>query len=145
MRKIKFRAKASVSDMLLDIKMGDWVFGCYIASDCNLPSIILEDGNQIEIDQNTLGQFVGLKDINDLEIYEGDIFETEVCLSPDGISDDHENFHWITVNCKIEFDNGSFFGRWGIFNYESASGQWTFNKKGKIDLNRKIEIIKEAA
>ena len=145
MRKIKFRAKASVNDMHLNIKMGNWVFGSYLESGCNAPSIILENGEPIEVDQTTLGQFIGIEDINGLEIYEGDIFETEVCLCPDGISADHENFHWITVDCKIEFDNGCFFGRWGIFNYESASGKWTFNKKGKIDLNRRIKIIKEAA
>lgn len=143
MRKIKFRAKAAVNDKHSNIKVGDWVFGSYLESGCDAPCIIFGDGEQIEVDKNTLGQFIGIEDVNGLDIYEGDNFETSVCLSPDGISSAHNNFHWITVNCKISFDKGRFLGRWELVEHK-ISGKWTFNKTGMVNLNTNIEIIKEA-
>ncbi len=72
MREIKFRAKAAVNDKYHKIKKGDFVYGSFIESGVDAPCIIFGDGSQIEIDRDTLGQFVGLKDQAGLWIYEGD-------------------------------------------------------------------------
>lgn len=74
MKTIKFRAKAAVNNKHSNIKVGDWVYGCFIESGCDVPCIIFGDGEQVEIDRETLGQFVG-KDDDDKEIYVGDIIE----------------------------------------------------------------------
>ena len=75
MRTIKFRAKATVNDKHSNIKVGDFVFGHYIESGCDAPCIIFGDGEQIEIDKNTLGQMIQTKSRNNTfaELYEGDV------------------------------------------------------------------------
>lgn len=67
-REIKFRAKhvhAFSKNRKLD---GIWVYGYY----CD-ENYIRTDNAEKLIDKNTLGQYTGFKDINDKEIYEGDI------------------------------------------------------------------------
>jgi uncharacterized phage protein (TIGR01671 family) len=59
MREIKFRGKS--------VDNGEWVYGCY----CRFFGKQLVD--HIEIDINTVGQFIGLEDKYGKEIYEGDI------------------------------------------------------------------------
>lgn len=75
MKIIKFRAKAIVSNKYNNIKVGDFVFGCYIETECDAPCIIFGDGEQIEIDKRTLGQMIQTKSRNNTcdELYEGDI------------------------------------------------------------------------
>jgi len=70
-RKIKFRARAAVNDKVNGIKKCDWVYGSFVESGCDAPCIIFGDGEQIEIDRNTLGQFVNILDMDGEEIYEG--------------------------------------------------------------------------
>tara|TARA_R110000744_G_C19287740_1_gene554327 strand:- start:354 stop:773 length:420 start_codon:yes stop_codon:yes gene_type:complete len=76
MRTIKFRAKAIVNDKYNNIKVGDFVFGHYIESGCDAPCIIFCDGEQIEVDKNTLGQLTGLTDQYGKGIYENDIVKS---------------------------------------------------------------------
>lgn len=71
MREIKFRGKSTKIDCF-----GKWVYG-----DLHIRTPfahIHEDiGKRVPIDPDTIGQFTGLTDKNDKEIYEGDIIKTD--------------------------------------------------------------------
>ena len=96
MRTIKFRAKASTNARGAGIKKGDWVYGSYIESDCDAPCIIFGDGEQIEIDRETLGQLVGLHDQSGADIYEGDALRKH--------HDDGESNYEGIVSWIVEYD-----------------------------------------
>lgn len=73
MRKIKFRGK------FLD-DTSEWLYGnyVYIEDDVFHHKIADKSGLLLDIDINTIGQYTGLKDKNEEEIYEGDIVKVKL-------------------------------------------------------------------
>lgn len=82
-RTIKFRGKR--------IDNGQWVYG-FLAEDYYINDVNSVDFPSIEIASETVGQFTGLLDKNDNEIYEGDI----LCYI-----DDSGHIHTWEVVCEI--------------------------------------------
>lgn len=87
MREIKFRAKAINRDPNIEYRTnyenGDWVYGLITdlpieTSFGTSPATMTNENgiSGIEIDFETLGQYIGAKDVNEVEIYEGDIVKS---------------------------------------------------------------------
>lgn len=67
MREIKFRGKS--------VKTNEWVYGSLSKDEIQKKYYIFdnESGFGKEVDGNTIGQYIGLKDKHGVEIFEGDI------------------------------------------------------------------------
>jgi uncharacterized phage protein (TIGR01671 family) len=105
MREIKYRAKR--------VDNGEWVYG-YVAvhticgDETELKTVIVQNPDKIYqyeswiVDPQTVGQFVGMADNNDREIYEGDI-----CLLTNTYKGANSK-----STVEIAFEGWGFVGKW---------------------------------
>jgi uncharacterized phage protein (TIGR01671 family) len=84
-------------------------------------------------------QFIGEIDISGKDIFEGDLYNDTVCLSPDGISSAHNISYHIPVECEIVFKDGRYLGKWKVENH--TEGKYQFNNSGYSAIPKDIEII----
>ena len=123
MIEIKFRAKSIDED--------EWVYGYYVYFQCNDNHIIFlnnsstlgRDYDNVRVKPETLGRYVGVKDKNDKEIYEGDIVEKE----------NHRNGKSYIERYIVIFDEGMFCLK-GVNSNELYEAGYliTFSNKEKI-------------
>lgn len=91
MREIKFRGRKLVGE-----DAGKWVYG-WLGTNIKGNTIIKDDNAQfpVAVDADTIGQYTGMKDCNEVEIYEGDIvFDADEC----GVVEWDDSKHMFIIN-----------------------------------------------
>ena len=88
---------------------GQWEYGEPHTIDCPTPHIHTVDVGKQPIDKETIGQFTGMTDINDRQIYEGDIVRVRV--SNDRFKKNPRFRNGVVTFCKYDggWTNGCYF------------------------------------
>jgi uncharacterized phage protein (TIGR01671 family) len=117
MRIIKFRGKVS-KGYNEDFFNQKFVYGNAIICEDDISSTIINNEFEAEVDTETIGQFTGLKDVNGIEIYEGDIVEyTQHYFNTDMLKTKRKAVEW-------KYD------KWGV--YETNAGESEMKVIGNI-------------
>lgn len=119
MREIKFRGKR--------VDNANWVYGYFLYGAVLDEHVIWTDHENWIVDPETVGQFIGIYDINGNEIYEGDLLEHD--MEVNGIWETYEA-------CEAVYDAEN-----GMYCFDSDDGNPLTTYRDLVVVGNKYEEL----